>query len=78
MQFSDCLEKNDCDVSVANPALLLIGSTYSISFNRRKLCVLADYFDITCATSKLSDRSFYGLPIQELEEVNAQEPFLDR
>jgi L-malate glycosyltransferase len=78
MQFSDCLEKNDSDVSVARPALLVIGPTYSISFNRRKLCALADYFDITCATSKLSDRSFYGLPIQEFEEVNAQEPFLVR
>ncbi|MBV8225113.1 MAG: hypothetical protein JO232_07995, partial [Verrucomicrobia bacterium] len=78
MPFPDCLEKSDADVTVAKPALLVIGATYSISSNRRKLCALADYFDITCATSKLSDRSFYGLPIQEFEDINSQEPFLLR
>ena len=36
---------------------------------------MADYFDITCATSPLSGRSFYGLPAQEFEESNVQEPF---
>jgi L-malate glycosyltransferase len=39
---------------------------------------MADYFDITCATSQLSDRSFYGLPIREFEEVNVEEPFTVR
>jgi glycosyltransferase involved in cell wall biosynthesis len=39
---------------------------------------MADYFAITCATSQLSDRSFYGLPIREFEEANVQEPFTVR
>ena len=36
---------------------------------------MADYFDITCVTSQLTDRSLYGLPIRDFEEVNVQEPF---
>jgi L-malate glycosyltransferase len=75
MEFSDCLQKSDSGVVAAKPALLVIGPTYSISFNRRKLRALAEYFDITCATSQLSGRSFYGLPIENFEEVNRQEPF---
>jgi len=75
---SEILENCLCDVSVTKPALLVVGPTYSVSFNRRKLRALAEYFDITCATSQLSDRSFYGLPIQDFEEVNTQEPFLVR
>ena len=75
MASADCLHNSDSKVAIAKPALLVIGPTYSISFNRRKLQALAEYFDITCATSKLSDQSLYGLPIQDFEEVNAYEPF---
>ena len=75
MESSDCLESYHSDVSVTKPALLVIGPTYVVSFNRRKLRAMADYFDITCATSLLSDRSFYGLPIREFEDVNVKEPF---
>ena len=53
----------------------MIGPTYAESFNRRKLRAMADYFDIICATSQLCERSFYGLPIREFEDVNVQEPF---
>ena len=74
-QSPDRLGNCHIDVSVTKPALLVIGPTYSISFNRKKLLALADYFDITCATSQLSDRSFYGLPVRQLEEDNVREPF---
>src|SRR6516162_3236141 len=75
MESSGCLENSHYDISVTKPALLVIGPTYCVSFNRRKLRAMADYFDITCATSPLSGRSFYGLPAQEFEESNVQEPF---
>jgi glycosyltransferase involved in cell wall biosynthesis len=74
MESSGCLENCHYDISATKPALLVIGPTYCVSFNRRKLRAMADYFDITCATSQLSGRSFYGLPAREFEEANAQEP----
>jgi glycosyltransferase involved in cell wall biosynthesis len=78
MESSNRLGNWHFDVSVTKPTLLVIGPTYTVSFNRRKLRAMADYFDITCATSQLSNRSFYGLPIREFEEANGPEPFCVR
>ncbi len=75
MKFAPCLESEPRNIGGTKARLLVIGPTYGVSFNRRKLRALSDYFDITCATSQLTERSFYGLPIQEFEEVDVEEPF---
>jgi hypothetical protein len=75
MESSDSLENGQFDVPGKKPALLVIGPTYCFSINRRKFRAMADYFDITCATSELSDRSIYGRPMREFEEVDVEEPF---
>jgi len=69
------LDNSHFDLPATKPSLLVIGPTYCVSVNRRKLLALADYFDITCATSQLSDRFFYGLPVRQLQEDNVREPF---
>jgi L-malate glycosyltransferase len=78
MKSSNCLDNCHFDLAATKPALLVIGPTYCESFNRKKLLALANYFDITCATSQLSDRSFFGLPVLELDEDNVREPFVLR
>jgi glycosyltransferase involved in cell wall biosynthesis len=54
--------------------LLVVGPTYAIATNRRKLWALADYFEMACATSAFSSRRIYGRPMQDFEESNLEEP----
>jgi glycosyltransferase involved in cell wall biosynthesis len=75
MESSDSLENRQFEVPVKKPTLLVIGPTYCFSINRRKFRAMADYFDIICATSELSDRSIFGLPMEDFEEVDVEEPF---
>lgn len=59
----------------SKPELLVVGPTYAISFNRRKLTALASFFSVTCATSELGEQKVYGRSIHDFEEKNLNEPF---
>jgi L-malate glycosyltransferase len=56
------------------PRLLVIGPTYAIATNRRKLWPLAESFEVTCATSELKGRTIFGRPAEDFEEQRTQEP----
>jgi glycosyltransferase involved in cell wall biosynthesis len=56
------------------PRFLVVGPTYTIATNRRKLWALAEYFEMTCATSTFSSRHVYGRPMRDFEEHNLEEP----
>ena len=59
---------------MTKPRLLVIGPTYSIATNRRKLWALAEDFEVTCATSQLNGGKIFGRPAEDFEEKTAQEP----
>jgi L-malate glycosyltransferase len=59
---------------MAKPRLLVVGPTYAIATNRRKLWALAENFEVTCATSQLSGGTILGLPAKDFEEQEAPEP----
>jgi glycosyltransferase involved in cell wall biosynthesis len=59
---------------MTKPRLLVIGSTYAIATNRRKLWALAENFEVTCATSQLGGRKIFGRPAEDFEEQGAPEP----
>jgi len=58
---------------MSKPRLLVIGPTYAIATNRRKLWALAADFEVTCATSRLSGKIF-GRPAKEFDELTSAEP----
>jgi L-malate glycosyltransferase len=55
------------------PELLVIGPTYMFSINRRKLTALAEFFNVTCATSDLPDTKLFGKPAREYEAAVVDE-----
>jgi L-malate glycosyltransferase len=59
---------------MAKPRLLVVGPTYAIATNRRKLWALAENFEVTCATSQLSGGTILGLAAKDFEEQEAPEP----
>jgi len=59
----------------SKPELLVVGPTYAISFNRRKLTALTAFFSVTCATSELHEQKLYGRSIHDFEESKLNEPF---
>jgi L-malate glycosyltransferase len=59
---------------MAKPRLLVVGPTYAIATNRRKLWALAENFDVTCATSQLNGGTIFGRPAEDFEEQEAPEP----
>jgi L-malate glycosyltransferase len=59
-----------------NPRLLVIGPTYQIAVNRRKLWALAGYFDVTCATSMFQGKILGDDLIEDYRESTESEPFI--
>jgi glycosyltransferase involved in cell wall biosynthesis len=59
---------------MAKPRLLVVGPTYAIATNRRKLWALAENFEVTCATSRLDGGTIFGRPAQDFEEQESPEP----
>ncbi|HYZ73571.1 MAG TPA: glycosyltransferase [Chthoniobacterales bacterium] len=59
---------------MVKPRLLVVGPTYAIATNRRKLWALAENFEVTCATSQLNGGTIFGRPAQDFEEQEAPEP----
>ncbi len=59
---------------MAKPRLLVVGPTYAIATNRRKLWALAENFEVICATSQLNGGTIFGRPAQDFEEQAAPEP----
>jgi L-malate glycosyltransferase len=59
---------------MGKPRLLVVGPTYAIATNRRKLWALAENFEVTCATSRLSGGTIFGRPAEDFEEQGATEP----
>jgi L-malate glycosyltransferase len=59
---------------MGKPRLLVVGPTYAIATNRRKLWALAENFEVTCATSRLSGGTIFGRPAEDFEEKEAPEP----
>ena len=59
---------------MTKPRLLVIGPTYAVATNRRKLWALAEDFQVTCATSQLIGNEIFGRPAEEFEEQGTQEP----
>jgi glycosyltransferase involved in cell wall biosynthesis len=59
---------------MTKPRLLVIGPTYAIATNRRKLWALAENFEVTCATSQLTGRTIFGRPAEDFEEHGYPEP----
>jgi L-malate glycosyltransferase len=59
---------------MAKPRLLVVGPTYAIATNRRKLWALAENFEVTCATSQLNGGTIFGRPAEDFEEREAPEP----
>jgi glycosyltransferase involved in cell wall biosynthesis len=55
------------------PELLVIGPTYMFSINRRKLTALAEFFNVTCATSHIPDTELFGKPARKYEMAVADE-----
>jgi L-malate glycosyltransferase len=59
---------------MAKPRLLVVGPTYAIATNRRKLWALAENFEVTCATSQLKGGTVFGRPAEDFEEPDLAEP----
>ena len=59
---------------MTKPRLLVIGPTYAIATNRRKLWALAESFEVTCATSQLAGKKVFGRPAEDFEEHEYPEP----
>ena len=59
---------------MAKPRLLVVGPTYAIATNRRKLWALAENFKVTCATSQLDGGTIFGRPAEDFEEQATPEP----
>jgi L-malate glycosyltransferase len=59
---------------MAKPRLLVVGPTYAIATNRRKLWALAENFEVTCATSQLTGGTIFGRPAEDFEELGTAEP----
>ena len=59
---------------MTKPRLLVIGPTYAIATNRRKLWALTESFEVTCATSQLTGRKVFGRPAEDFEEPGYPEP----
>jgi glycosyltransferase involved in cell wall biosynthesis len=59
---------------MTKPRLLVIGPTYAIATNRRKLWALAERFEVTCATSQLPGKKVFGRPAEDFEEQGYPEP----
>jgi L-malate glycosyltransferase len=59
---------------MAKPRLLVVGPTYAIATNRRKLWALAENFEVTCATSQLNGEMIFGRPAEDFEEQEEPEP----
>jgi glycosyltransferase involved in cell wall biosynthesis len=52
----------------------MVGPTYAIATNRRKLWALAENFEVTCATSQLNGGTIFGRPAEDFEEQETPEP----
>jgi len=52
----------------------VVGPTYAIATNRRKLWALAENFQVTCATSQLNGGTIFGRPAEDFEEQKTPEP----
>jgi len=59
---------------MTKPRLLVIGPTYAIATNRRKLWALAERFEVTCATSQLTGKKVFGRPVEDFEGPATPEP----